>query len=343
MMAEFKIKKSGYTPVTCVPDDFIENYMPMANGDYVKIYLYLLHCVKSDKLLSVSTLADLFQCTENDIRRALRYWESKQLLFIEETADHEITALSLNDGQAPSVSAPMTTEVLENTTELVPEKHSYTAVETKAFKEQSEIKQLLFVCEQYMGKQMTRTDLETILYFYDKLHFSTDLIEYLVEYSVSKNKKSLRYMETVALEWHKKGIRTVEEAKLDSKPYSKECYQVLKALGINNHDPLPTEVKYVTRWMTEFGFTIDIILEACNRTIMQIHKPKFEYVESILKSWKNAGVHHLSDVEKLTAEHKNRTAAKTQQKNDKSFTTKFHNFKQHSYNTEELEQFFINQ
>jgi DnaD/phage-associated family protein len=37
-----------------------------------------------------------------------------------------------------------------------------------------------------------------------------DLIEYLVEYSVSKNKRSLRYMETVALEWHKKGIRTVE-------------------------------------------------------------------------------------------------------------------------------------
>ena len=343
-MAEFKITKNGYTPVTCVPDDFIENYMPMANGDYVKIYLYLLHCVKSDKMISVSTLADLFQCTENDIKRALRYWESKQLLSIEETADHEITALSLADGQTPAVAAPVKTELPESTTELAPEKHSYTAAETKTFKEQTEIKQLLFVCEQYMGKQLTRTDLETILYFYDKLHFSTDLIEYLVEYSVSKNKRSLRYMETVALEWHKKGIHTVEEAKLDSKPYAKECYQVLKALGINNHDPLPTEVSYVTRWMTEYGFTIDIILEACNRTIMQIHKPKFEYVDGILKSWKNAGVHHLSDVDRLTAEHKNRTAAKTQTKTDKPFTTRFHNFEQHTYDFDELEKkLFINQ
>lgn len=342
MMAEFKIKKAGYTPITCVPDDFIQNYMPMANGDYVKIYLYLLHCVKSDKMLSVSTLADLFQCTENDIKRALRYWESKQILSIEENGEHEIMALSLNDGQTPCASVENPTLDTLAATESAPEKHSYTAAETKAFKEQTEIKQLLFVCEQYMGKQLTRTDLETILYFYDKLNFSTDLIEYLVEYSVSKNKRSLRYMETVALEWHKKGIRTVKEAKADSKPYAKECYQVLKALGINNHDPLPTEVTYVTRWMTEYGFTIDIILEACNRTIMQIHQPKFEYVDGILKSWKNAGVHHLSDINRLSAEHRNRAAAKGQAKTDKPFTTRFHNFEQRTYDAKDLEKFFIN-
>lgn len=342
-MAEFKITKAGHKAVTCVPDDFIENYMPLANGDYVKIYLYLLHCVKIEKMLSISTLADLFQCTENDIKRALKYWESKKLLSLEENASGEITALSLSDGQVEEKSAPAVKPVVSEAVPA-PKKHSYTAAETKLFKEQAEIKQLLFVCEQYIGKQLTRTDLETLLYFYDKLHFSTDLIEYLVEYSVSKNKRSLRYMETVALEWHKKGIKTVEEAKLDSKPFSRECYLVLKALGVGNHDPLPTEVNYVNRWMNEFGFTIDIILEACNRTIMQIHKPKFEYVDGILKAWKAAGVRHLADVEKLTAEHKNRTASKNQQKTDKPFTTRFHNFEQHTYDFEELEKkLFINQ
>ncbi len=320
-MADFKITKAGYTPMTCVPDDFIENYMPMANGDYVKIYLYILYCVKSGQTLSVSSLADLFQCTENDIKRALKYWESKGLISLEEIAPASEPAANVQ----------------------VPEKHSYTASETKAFKEQAEIKQLLFVCEQYIGKQLTRPELETLLYFYDQLHFSADLIEYLVEYSVSKNKRSLRYMEAVALEWHKKGIQTVEDAKLDSKPYAKECYLVLKALGINNHDPLPAEIAYVDRWMKEYGFTIDIILEACNRTMMRIHKPQFEYVDGILKKWKDAGVHHLSDIEKLTAEHKTQ-AADTQTKPEKTFTTRFHNFQQRSYDFEELEKkLFINQ
>ena len=321
-MAEFKITKIGYNPVTTVSDDFIENYMVAANGDYVKIYLYLLYCAKSDKMLSVSSLADLFQCTENDIKRALKYWESKSLLSIEEFFEEEI---------APVVPVS------------VPEKQSYSAGEMKQLKNQEEIRLLLVACEAYLQKQLTRTDIETLLYFYEQLHFSTDLIEYLVQYSVSKNKKSFRYMEAVAIEWHKKGIKTIEEAKLDSKPYAQECYQVLKALGINNHDPLPLEVDFVDRWMKEYGFTIDIILEACNRTIMQIHKPSFEYADGILKSWKNAGVHHLTDVDKLTAEHKNRAASKPAPKTDKPFTTRFHNFEQRSYDPKELEKLFLNQ
>ena len=350
-MAEFKILTAGYRPVTTVPDDFIENYMPMANGDYVKIYLYLLHCVKSGKLISVSILADMFQCTENDIKRALKYWESKQLLQLEENLDHDIVALALTDGQAAAVPAAAAASITaaaapEAVKEeiSVPEKHSYTADETRAFKDQTEVKQLLFVCEQYLGKQLTRTDIDTLLYFYDQLHFSTDLIEYLVEYSVSKNKRSLRYMEIVALEWHKKGIKTVEEAKLDSKPYAKECYLVLKALGVSNHDPLPTEVSFVNRWMQEYGFTIDIILEACDRTIRQIHKPKFEYVDGILKSWKNQGVRHFADIERVTAEHKNRAASSMGAKSEKPFTTSLHNFEARTYDFEELEKkLFINQ
>jgi DnaD/phage-associated family protein len=213
----------------------------------------------------------------------------------------------------------------------------------KQLKNQEEIRLLLVACEAYLQKQLTRTDIETLLYFYEQLHFSTDLIEYLVQYSVSKDKKSFRYMEAVAIEWHKKGIKTIEEAKLDSKPYAQECYQVLKALGINNHDPLPLEVDFVNRWMKEYGFTIDIILEACNRTIMQIHKPSFEYTDGILKSWKNAGVHHLTDVDKLTAEHKNRAGSKPAPKADKPFTTRFHNFEQRSYDPKELEKLFLNQ
>ncbi len=344
-MAEFKITQAGYQPVTSVSDNFIENFMPMANGDYVKIYLYLLHCVKSGKALSISALADLFQYTENDIKRALKYWESKQLLSIVENASGEITALSVNDAPKPEPAFPDTVTVpLANQPDSTLEKHSYTAAQTKVFREQAEVRQLLFVCEQYIGKQLTKAEIDTLLYFYDQLHFSTDLIEYLVEYSVSKNKRSLRYMEAVALQWHQKGIRTREEAKLDSKPYSKESYLVLKALGINNHDPLPTEAAYVERWLTEYGFTIELILEACDRTIRQIHQPKFEYVDGILKAWKNAGVHHLSDVDKLTTEHKNRAATRSPQKNDKPFTTRFHNFEQHTYDFKELEKkLFINQ
>lgn len=344
-MAQFKLTGAGSRAVTCVPDDFIKNDMPIANGDYVKIYLYLLCCVKNDTELSVSALADLFQCTENDIRRALKYWETKKLLLIEENGFGEITQLSLSDGKksAPPVEKEpeISTDFL-SAAEAAPEQHTYTAAEMSAFKEQSEIRQLLFVCEKYIGKPLTRTEIETLLYFYDGLHFSTDLIEYLVEYSVSRGKRSFRYMKAVALEWHKNGFQTREDAKLASRPVPKECYLVFKAFGITNRNPVPSEVAYVQRWMKEYGFTIDIILEACNRTILRLHQPSFDYADGILNGWRKAGVHHLSDIERLNADHQKQKQTKAPAKNDKPFTTRFHNFEQRSYDSSELDQFFIN-
>lgn len=342
-MAEFIVKKAGYTGTTAVPDHFIENYMPAANGDHVKIYLYLLHCLKAKKPLSVSSLADLFQCKENDILRALRYWEGKGLLLMETTASGEITSLELADGAPAAAQLPTAEADVRQKTDI-PEKRSYTPAETAAFKQHTEVKELLFVCEQYIGKPLTMTDLQTLLYFYEELKFSTDLIEYLVEYSVSKGKRSLRYMEKVALSWHEKGISCVEDAKLDSKPFPKECYLVLKAFGINNHDPLPSEVTYVNRWSKELGFSAEIIVEACSRTMMQIHKPEFKYADKILTGWKASGVKQLSDIEALDAARKNRAPEKKSGTGEKSFTTRFHNFEQHTYDFEELEKkLFINE
>lgn len=37
-----------------------------------------------------------------------------------------------------------------------------------------------------MKKTLTPSEIETLLYFYDQLHFSVDLVEYLVEYCVCK-------------------------------------------------------------------------------------------------------------------------------------------------------------
>ena len=121
IMAEFKITKIGYNPVTCVPDNFIETYMPAANGDYVKVYLYLLYCVKNGKMLSVASLADYFQCTESDITRALKYWESQDLLSME-----ELVSMAEPDTLAQTETSPS-----------IPEKHGYTAAEMKAFKGRS--------------------------------------------------------------------------------------------------------------------------------------------------------------------------------------------------------------
>ena len=48
-----------------------------------------------------------------------------------------------------------------------------------------------------------------------------------------------------------------------------------------------------------YGFTLEIISEACNRTVLATGKASFSYADSILESWFKKGVHHLSDIDAL--------------------------------------------
>ena len=91
----------------------------------------------------------------------------------------------------------------------VPEPKNYSAEDISMFRKQESVAELLFIAERYLGRILTPTDMNSILYWYDGLGFSTDLIEYLVEYCVSKGHTSIRYIEKVALAWADNHITTV--------------------------------------------------------------------------------------------------------------------------------------
>ena len=69
--------------VTIISNIFIDYYMPRANGEFVKIYLYLLRSLQSgDTALDLAAVADVFDCTESDVLRTLRYWENQKLVVL---------------------------------------------------------------------------------------------------------------------------------------------------------------------------------------------------------------------------------------------------------------------
>ena len=81
---------------TIVPNQFIDRFMPSANGEFVKVYLYLLRCIHSHASnCTISEIADKFNNTEMDIQRALRYWQKEGLLSLEETADGKLCGIGL--------------------------------------------------------------------------------------------------------------------------------------------------------------------------------------------------------------------------------------------------------
>lgn len=358
--------------VTILSNLFIDHYMPRANGEFVKIYLYLIRCLGSGQNdLNLASLADIFSCTESDILRALRYWETEKLLvlsgkeeqtsidFLEPTAPsggNQSSALTANSGTITSESRsasgnrrtalPESRSVSEPTAPFSaaglaqPPRTRLTADRVKELKSQDDVRQIIFIAEQYRGLPLKTSDIDSLLYIYDTLHFSVDLIDYLIEYCVSRGKKRMSYIESVAQSWHKTGIDTVPKAKQETSAYNQDYYSVLKAFGITNRNPIPSEVNMINRWMNEYGFTLDIITEACARTVESTGGASFTYANKILKRWKDRDVHHLSDIEALDTLHKQLAAERAEQKAQRktsSAPNSFNNFQQRDYDYAQLE------
>jgi len=337
-MKGFLLRGDGQTEHTLVSNVFLDEYMPAANGEYVKIYLYLLRCLESDtQELSIPLIADKFDHTESDVRRALKYWEKLKLLKLEYDSSKSLTGVQLLDHKNGAYKDKPAAAPDENAApKPLPGRQEQAPLS------QEESRQLLFICEQYLGKTLSPSEVDRILYFHDALGFSADLIEYLVEYCVSKRHKSLRYIESVALGWHEDGYTTVAQAKQQTNTYNKAYFTILKAFGISNRNPVDAEISYMKKWMKEYAFSTELITEACSRTMAAIHQPSFEYADKILSSWKKNNVSGFSDLEALDSSRRAKAKAETPAQKKAPAPNRFHNFRERDYNFGELEKQLIN-
>ncbi len=344
---------------TSVSNIFISEYVPGANGEFVKVYLYLLHLMSlRSNNISISLLADTFNQTEADIMRALRYWDSLDVISLSFNGPgNGLSNIVLRDikhtGQAANAMAdPIAAESASvnstssyqtetvraakpdiKQTEVIytaePSKVSYSKEQLNGFLANDNFSMLLFVIEQYMGRPLSTKETNSIVYFYDGLKLSTDLIEYLFEYCVEHNKKSINYIEKVALSWASKNIHTIAEAKEETSNHTDYVYQIMKAFGLSNREPAQHEKAMIAKWADTYCFDTDMIIEACNRTIKAIHQPSFEYADTILTNWKNSNVSSLEDVKKADAAYAAGNNIKPKQTaSSKPANNRFNNFQQ---------------
>ncbi len=426
-MTAINISSDIATSFTTVSDIFIDQYMPKANGEFVKVYLYLLRATGSGAgIATISEIADHFSNTEADIVRALNYWASEGILQVQTGADGQITGINLcslavsgmqaaqnnksnlQNGVVNNIAqsnlqnsvgnniaqSNLQNNVVNNTAQNnlqsnvvnnavqnisgadsqvqdsvvkklksqaadkdAPSQKEYTLDEIKEFRKNPDISELFFIIETYLKHTLSSTDTNMVLYWLDELHFSTDLVEYLVEYCITKGHSSLRYMNKVALGWADAGIKTVDQAKDDAAAHSQIYYSVMKALGITGRNLVDSEMSLINKWVGEYGFDIELVKAACSKTISAIQKPSFEYTDSILANWRKKDVHTLKDVEVLDANFakankasangssqgtnaaNGSTKAKSNNSNSKN---KFNNFNQRNNDYDKLEKLFLN-
>jgi DnaD/phage-associated family protein len=373
-MSTITISTENRETFSSISNHFIDYYMTEANGDFVKIYLYLVRLYSAGNSISVSAIADHFNCTEKDVCRAIRYWISVDVLKFRYNKAGEITGIVLLNLAPPAKAASpnvvsftaalsdisttasqqqdetsalaqgtLSTESTEEVEEAAvpalkaPAKRRHTVKTITAKQKDETFADIIMQAEAYFNKTITQSDIDTLIYIYDTLQLPVDLIEYLLEYCASIGKTKFSYIEAVAINWYEAGIQTREDAKLQSQVYNPLFRSVFKELGITNRSiPTSIELTYIEAWQQEYGFEDGIILEACRRAVLsKPNSANFAYVNGILENWHKNNVKRLSDIERVDEEfRRNQARGKNTGSTSSQPVSSFSNFKQTKMDTE---------
>ena len=404
---KYEFLKADITNIVSLPSEFIDEYMLKANGDYIKVYLFMLR--NAGRLINPEIIADALELTIKDVERAIAYWcksgilikkeeniakigsdddfqeilLTKNLPTIEEYEEAKRILMAANEVYKRSEAAEKTdvenAESIENkdntdventnvesevntdtpvveTPDVIPEVEvkkeeppklpDRSLVDLTKLKSDEEFQELVFCVQTYTEKIFSPIDTEKLAYLYDVIGMSKDLLEYIAEVSVQKGKKSISYIEKVALSFHEKGITTVEEAKEDNVKFYNENRAVLKAFGIYDRVLAPVESRYVKKWFDEYCFSPEIVVEAINRTVLNTSSQSFSYADGILTSWHKENVRTLADVKAQDEKHgeKVKNAPKPSNGGNGGNTSKFNNFEQRNDNIDsDMQDKFLNE
>lgn len=184
----------------------------------------------------------------------------------------------------------------------------YTAADIKHEMETgSQFSSLVQEVQRSLGKILSSDDLIKLFGIYDSLGLPPEVIFQLVTYSIDENRRhygpgrlpTLRYIEKVAFTWEREGIMTLEAAEHYLKTLESrrgQLNEVKKVLQIKDRELSQSEKKYVDGWVS-MGFSPEAIEMAYDRTLVKTGKLAWSYMDSILGSWHQKGLHTPNDIQ----------------------------------------------
>lgn len=321
-MSTFMLKNSAlkFTPVSNV---FIEKYMPVARGEFVKVYLLMLRYNTSNEPgVNGAVLASSLNLLESDVMNALNYWNDQgviRLIPIDKMNNFSIEFLPLDDVSSNEAHEVNLLDALNN----------------------SETTDMLRDIEKILGRSLSNKEMEIYLNWQNDFSFTSELILILIEYCVSRGKSDYRYIEKVALAWHELGIKTVEEAQMHIKKTEDKWIkirQILQYLGIKNTEVMKPQEELLNKWLFTYNFDLPLIQKACDICFQRLNRADFKYIDGILTKWFNDNLKTLEDV--AIKDKKFKSANKNNYSKNNNTSNKglgFNNFEPRSYDYDSLE------
>lgn len=278
---EYVKPKAGdiYLSDLSIENIFINEFMPDADGDYVKVYLLARLYAEIGKPLPDAEMCKELGISEDVIKDAWDYWEGigavRKNYIDGGKLGFSIEFMNLKEmmfGSGEGAADP----------EPDPEE-----IEPTGLFGGDTARKLMESIEKELGRTLSSSEMRTVIGWVEDVGATPEVVQKAVSYCVELGKVSFKYIGKVVAEWRAKGFRTA--ATVDE--YLEEIDQrrvrqrrILKALGLSRN-PTEAESALMDQWFGDLGFTMDKVLEACARTT-GISNPNIKYVDSTLRNWK---------------------------------------------------------
>ena len=290
-----------------VPVYFIENCLNNASGSFLKVYLYTLNLASKGIDADTQSIATALDMLESDVIQAINYWKTTGMIvedsgiiefcnkpFIDIPKDNSFEETTLNQSQSE-------------------EKKHYDSIEIAShISSDSALSEMVILSQELLAKTLTTTELETLYWLYDGLGFCAESILLILDYCISRDKKSIRYIEKVAIAWHEKGILTPEDI-MDNISKEEEkntlVYKIRKAMGIADRPLSNAEEEFFSKWCDEYNTPEEMIMLAYEHCLLNTSKLSLPYMDKIIERWHSQGIKTRADAEEDNKRHKTKKTA----------------------------------
>ena len=267
--------------VTNVENLFFTEYLPSADGDFIKVYLLcLFHAQLGDTSYGLKELASELSLDESRVESALRYWERRRVL-------------TRTQSDPPRYQLHHLGQRMLTGQDGISGDHAYVIF--------SEAVYALFGDRRKIRPNEIAISYEWVQELGLPQHVVLLLLSHCM--SVRGVNFSFKAAEKLAVELKEAGIRTEEDAEHylnQSKEVRTGAQKVLRRFGLRRN-PTDDELQLYKIWMETYGFTHDDIQDACAQTV-KASNPSFAYLDGVLS--------------RLAKEGKSRSPVKQQLRDD---------------------------
>ena len=296
---------------TELPDVFFTEYLSMASGDNIKVYLYILFLSKYNKDIKITDLSKVLSLPFPVIQESIKFWEDLGLIVRKNNGYivKNIQEIALNKLYNPKItSSPEDVE--------------------KNSKNQYRARAIESINSSFLQGVMSPSWYNDIILWFNKYGFDEQVMISLFNYCYNKSALHRNYVQTVADSWSKNNIKTFSDLDLYYQKYEKMTKikkLIAKKLGLSR-ELTQFEEAYIEKWTIEYGYDMSIIEIALRRTTSKAN-PSFDYIDKLLTDWKDRNLKTAEEINKFLQE------IKVKNKNIKTLEKKsgYNNYEQRKY------------